>query len=111
MKVRRGDVVLVNYLFSDRTASKVRPCLVVQNDSNNRRFDDTIVVAISSNIARAITERTQLLIKIGTSEGANQDYFSIQRCSAEIWLPSTLNSLCEKLDRCPLPLWKASINA
>lgn len=51
MKVNRGEVVLVDYLFSDRTGSKVRPCLVVQNDINNRRLDDTIVAAISSNIA------------------------------------------------------------
>ena len=71
MKVRRGDVVLVNYLFSDRTGSKVRPCLVVQNDENNRRLkNDTIVAAISSNVARALTEPTQFLIRISTSDGA-----------------------------------------
>lgn len=55
MNVRRGDVVLVDYLFSDRTGSKVRPCLVVQNNSNNARLDDTIVAIISSNTARGKT--------------------------------------------------------
>lgn len=44
MKVQRGDVVLVDYPFSDRTGSKVRPCLVVQADYNNTRLDDTIVI-------------------------------------------------------------------
>ncbi|MEX2317916.1 MAG: type II toxin-antitoxin system PemK/MazF family toxin [Pirellulales bacterium] len=70
MKVRRGDVVLVDYLFSDRSGSKVRPCLVVQNDVNNQRLDDTIVTAISSNVARVKTAPTQLLIVIRTTEGA-----------------------------------------
>jgi mRNA interferase MazF len=69
MKVRRGDIVLVDYLFSDRTGSKVRPCLVVQNDRNNHRLDDTIVAAISSNTARATGEATQLIIDVATPDG------------------------------------------
>lgn len=69
MKVNRGDVVLVDYLFSDRTGSKIRPCLVVQNDANNQRLDDTIVVAISSNIARGSGEPTQLVLRRSTNEG------------------------------------------
>jgi hypothetical protein len=32
MRVKRGDVVLVDYPYSDRAGSKVRPCVVVQND-------------------------------------------------------------------------------
>src|SRR5260221_14502064 len=32
MKVSRGDVVLVDYPFTDRTGSKVRPTLVVSTD-------------------------------------------------------------------------------
>lgn len=69
MKVSRGDVVLVDYLFSDRTGSKVRPCLIVQNDRNNKRLDDTIVVAISSNTGRAKGEATQLILEIASSAG------------------------------------------
>lgn len=69
MKVRRGDVVLVDHLFSDRTGSKVRPCLVVQNDRNNQRLDDTIVAAISSNTARAAGEPTQLVVSLTTPDG------------------------------------------
>ncbi len=70
MKVQRGDVVLVDYLFSDRTGSKVRPCLVVQNNTNNQRLDDTIVAAISSNTSRATNEPTQLVITVSTPDGA-----------------------------------------
>jgi mRNA interferase MazF len=69
MKVRRGDVVLVDYPFSDRTGSKVRPCLVVQADRNNQRLDDTIVVTITSRIAHTSTEPTELLIDITSSSG------------------------------------------
>lgn len=69
MKVRRGDVILVDYLFTDRTGSKVRPCLVVQNDQNNQRLDDTIVAAISSNTTRGKNEPTQLLVEVAISDG------------------------------------------
>jgi mRNA interferase MazF len=69
MKVRRGDVVLVDYPFSDRTGSKVRPCLVVQNDRNNQRLDDTIVAAISSNTLRGANEPTQCVIRVNAAAG------------------------------------------
>ena len=69
MKVRRGDVVLVDYPFSDRTGSKVRPCLIVQADRNNQRLDDTIVVTITSRIQRAAAEPTEMLIAVTTPAG------------------------------------------
>jgi mRNA interferase MazF len=68
MNVRRGDVVLVDYPYSDRTGSKVRPCVVVQGDLNNQRLDDTIVVTISSRSQHA-NEPTQLLIDLSTPAG------------------------------------------
>jgi mRNA-degrading endonuclease toxin of MazEF toxin-antitoxin module len=70
MKIRRGDVVLVDYLFSDRRGSKIRPCLVVQADARNQVLNDTIVAAISSKVTRTSSEPTQLLKEIHTSEGA-----------------------------------------
>jgi mRNA interferase MazF len=68
MKVSRGDIVLVDYPFSDRTGSKVRPALVVQNDTLNTRITDTILVSISRSTHRA--SATQLFIDLGTSDGA-----------------------------------------
>ena len=67
MSVSRGDVVLVDYPFSDRTGSKVRPALVVQVDTLNRRITDTILAAISRSTHRA--SATQLFIDISTPEG------------------------------------------
>lgn len=67
MKVSRGNVVLVDYPFSDRTGSKVRPALVVQADALNQQIDDTIRAAISSATHRA--SATQLSIDLATPEG------------------------------------------
>jgi mRNA-degrading endonuclease toxin of MazEF toxin-antitoxin module len=69
MKFRRGDVVLVDYPFSDRSGSKVRPCLVVQADRNNQRLSDTIVVTITSRIQHASAEPTEPLIQVSTPGG------------------------------------------
>jgi mRNA interferase MazF len=68
MKVSRGDVVLVDYPFSDRTGSKVRPALVVQSDTLNHWITDTILAAITRSTHRA--SATQLLIDISTPDGA-----------------------------------------
>ncbi len=46
--MNRGDVVLVDWLFSDRTASKLRPAVVVQADFLNAMIDDTVLVQITS---------------------------------------------------------------
>ncbi|MDX1947139.1 MAG: type II toxin-antitoxin system PemK/MazF family toxin [Pirellulaceae bacterium] len=67
MKVSRGDIVLVDYPFSDGTGSKVRPALVVQTDSLNHRIDDTILAAISRSTHRA--SATQLFIDLTTPDG------------------------------------------
>jgi mRNA-degrading endonuclease toxin of MazEF toxin-antitoxin module len=46
--MNRGDVVLVDWLYSDRTGSKLRPAVVVQADFLNALIDDTILVQITS---------------------------------------------------------------
>jgi mRNA interferase MazF len=67
MRVRRGDVVMVDWPFSDRTGSKKRPALVVQADTLNQAIADTIIVAITSQPPRA--SATQLFIDISTTDG------------------------------------------
>jgi mRNA interferase MazF len=69
MKVQRGDVVLLDYPFAAGAGSKVRPALVVQNDRDNGRLVNTIVVMITSRTHRAGHEPTQLLIDISTPDG------------------------------------------
>ena len=69
MKVRRGEVVLVAFPYSDTTGSKVRPALVVQADTLNQRLDDTILALITSSRHRRMGAATQLVIDITTPEG------------------------------------------
>lgn len=68
MSASRGDVVLVDYPFTDRRGSKVRPALVVQADILNRHITDTILAAISRSTHRA--SATQLFVDISTAEGS-----------------------------------------
>ena len=69
MKVRRGEVVLVDFPYSDNMGSKVRPALVVQADTLNQHLDDTILALITSSRHRRIGAATQLVIDITTAEG------------------------------------------
>jgi mRNA interferase MazF len=68
MNVRRGDVVLVLYPFASGRGASRRPALIVQNDRDNRRLDNTIMAQITTNVRRA-HEPTQLLIERSTPEG------------------------------------------
>jgi mRNA interferase MazF len=69
MTVSRGDVVLVDYPYTDRSGSKVRPCIVVQNDADNQRLDDTIVVPMTSKTRFTPGCAAELLIDAQSSAG------------------------------------------
>ena len=62
---RRGFVGLP---YASGGGAKVRPALVVQNDRDNQRLTNTIVVQITSVTRRAL-EPTQLLVELSTAEG------------------------------------------
>ena len=68
MIVQRGDVVIVDYPYASGAGRKRRPALVVQNNTNNRRLTNTIIVGMTTNISR-VDEPTQLLIRVATPEG------------------------------------------
>ena len=44
--MKRGDVVIIDFPYSDRTGSKVRPSLVVQADALNTIRCDVILAII-----------------------------------------------------------------
>lgn len=69
MKIQRGDIVLVDFPYSDQTGRKVRPALVVQADVLNQRLEDTILALITSSQRRRIGVATQFDIDITTMEG------------------------------------------
>ena len=50
----RGDVVLVSFVFSDESAKKLRPVVVISSAAYNRSRQEIIVAAITSNIRRRL---------------------------------------------------------
>ena len=47
--LKRKDIVLVPFPFTDQSASKRRPALIVSSDKFNSDSEDVIVCAITSN--------------------------------------------------------------
>ncbi len=69
LKLSRGDVVLLPIAFVSGVGTKVRPAIVVQDDSLHRRLNSTIVAIVTSTNHRAQQESTQLFVDVGTLEG------------------------------------------
>jgi mRNA-degrading endonuclease toxin of MazEF toxin-antitoxin module len=49
---KRGDVVLVGFVFSDESGKKLRPALVISSSAYNRGRKEVVVAAITSNVKR-----------------------------------------------------------
>jgi mRNA interferase MazF len=50
----RGDIVLVNFVFPDESAKKLRPAVVISSAAYNRSRQEVIVAAITSNVKRRL---------------------------------------------------------
>jgi mRNA-degrading endonuclease toxin of MazEF toxin-antitoxin module len=70
--MNRGDVVEVDWQFSDLTGSKKRPAVVVQADFLNGLIDDTILVKITGS--RYGIPGTEVMIdpSVETASGLNK---------------------------------------
>ena len=68
MNPRRGDVVLAWYPFASGKGSKRRPCVVVQNDEDNGKIANTIVVQITSVLLRR-GDKSHVLVEAASAEG------------------------------------------
>jgi mRNA interferase MazF len=51
---RRGDVVLVAFVFADESGSKMRPALVLSSAPYHRSRREAIVAAVTSNVERRL---------------------------------------------------------
>lgn len=51
---RRGDVVLVNFVFPDETGIKRRPALMLSTDAYQQGRKEVIVAAVTSNTRRVM---------------------------------------------------------
>lgn len=67
---RRGDVVRVDFPFTDIPQSKKRPAVIVQNDRDNQKIRKTIVAMITGNLSR-LGDPSHLLIDPSTVEGTS----------------------------------------
>jgi mRNA interferase MazF len=81
MQIRRGDVVLIEFRYSDLLGSKLRPALVVQDDFGNRRLIHTIVAQITSRIHPPIS--TRLVIDISAADGGLSGLRHVSMVSCE----------------------------
>jgi len=67
--MNRGDVVLVDWPFSDRMGSKLRPAIVIQADFLNGLIDDTVLVQITSKAHHIPGTEVQLDPRTETASG------------------------------------------
>lgn len=51
---RRGDVVLVEFVFTDQSGAKLRPALVISSAAYGRARREIVVAAITSNVTRRL---------------------------------------------------------
>lgn len=79
MSISRGDVVRVDWPYSDRTGSKVRPAVVIQADFLNSRIQDTILVLVSRT--RRAVGVTEFLIDPVAEPTCGLRYPSAASCS------------------------------
>lgn len=57
---KRGDIVLVEFIFSGQNGSKRRPALVLSTETYNKSRQELVIVAITSNIERRLFSETIL---------------------------------------------------
>jgi mRNA interferase MazF len=77
--VRRGEIVWVDWPYSDRTGSKLRPAVVVQDDALNGRISDTVLVLITRT-PRAVGT-TEVLIDPAVELNCGLRYRSAASCN------------------------------
>ena len=67
MQLRRGDVALVFFPYSDLSTVKQRPVLIVQADALNTGLPQLVVATISSNMNRA-GHRSRVALRLESPE-------------------------------------------
>ncbi|MFZ2604168.1 MAG: type II toxin-antitoxin system PemK/MazF family toxin [Candidatus Omnitrophota bacterium] len=59
-KYKRGDIVVVDFGFSEGTGSKKRPALIISSDNYHKGRQEVIIVAITGNIERTLSGDTKI---------------------------------------------------
>jgi mRNA-degrading endonuclease toxin of MazEF toxin-antitoxin module len=76
--MNRGDVVEVDWLYTDMSGSKRRPAVVVQTDFLNGLIDDTILVQITST--RHGIPGTEVLLDPAVETGSGLSMVCVASC-------------------------------
>jgi mRNA interferase MazF len=79
----RGDVVLVNFMYTDQSGRKLRPALIVSSAAFHTSRQDVIVAGITSNVTRRL---------IG-------DYQLVDWQTAGLVVPSTVTGILQTIQR------------
>ena len=79
MSVHRGQIVMVDFPYADRTGSRVRPALVVQADDLNAALNATVPAMITSSRSRMVGHPCQYLI-----DSAHLDYPSLGSADGQL---------------------------
>jgi mRNA interferase MazF len=86
--MKRGEVVMVDWNYSDRTGSKVRPAIVVQSDFLNSSIDDTVLIPVTKT-GRAIGV-TEVLIDPAVETASGLRFVSVVSCNNFITIDQAL---------------------
>jgi mRNA-degrading endonuclease toxin of MazEF toxin-antitoxin module len=78
--IRRGDVVMVEFPYTDAAQSKVRPAVVVLNDRDNQRLRKTVVAMITGNLRRK-GDPSHLFIDPAAEPSSGLRYPSLVSCN------------------------------
>ena len=72
MRFKKGDIVVVRFLFILKNGSEVqkgRPALVISGDKAERRFNDVILSAITSHTPTDVMDLELIVEPVESSEG------------------------------------------
>lgn len=86
--MKRGDVVIIDFPYSDATGSKVRPSLVVQSDALNAIRDDVILAIITSMSSGR--PDTEILIELTDEPSSGLRFDSYLQCDTLVTLDQSL---------------------
>ena len=89
----RGDVVIVPFPFvtSEGASQKARPALIISDHSIDRRFDDLIMIGITSRIVKDLKETEHMIVE-GTEDFKYSGLIktSVVRCEYIMTVPRGL---------------------
>jgi mRNA interferase MazF len=107
---RRGDVVMVDFPFTDTGQSKVRPAVIVQNDRDNQRIRKTVIAMVTGNLRRQ-NDPSHLYVDPNDPDGASSglsfpslvscnNLFTVEQASIQHVIGHLSDALKQQLNAC-----------